>query len=246
MNFFFELKNRLLFILFSVLITTLAAVNYKEFIIYSITIPIIESQKDIQNVYFIYTNLTDIFDAYIKIFLLVAFQSFIFACSYQIFSFLTPALYKTEHKIFKNMLWVTTLSVNITHLLLCKIIIPLTIIFFENLQYSLEESGLIFYFENKINEYITFYIQIYFITYIVCMLFLVFTLYFFHQSEKKNYVKTQRKAIYITSYIIAAFITPPDVISQIILFSVITLIFENIVFVFLVYDKLIRKPVETY
>jgi len=78
------------------------------------------------------------------------------------------------------------------------------------------------------------------------MLFLVFTLYFFHQSEKKNYVKTQRKAIYITSYIIAAFITPPDVISQIILFSVITLIFENIVFVFLVYDKLIRKPVETY
>ena len=136
MNFFFELKNRLLFILFSVLITTLAAVNYKEFIIYSITIPIIESQKDIQNIYFIYTNLTDIFDAYIKIFLLVAFQSFIFACSYQIFSFLTPALYKTEHKIFKNMLWVTTLSVNITHLLLCKIIIPLTIIFFENLQYN--------------------------------------------------------------------------------------------------------------
>ena len=149
MNFFLELKNRLILVLFSVLFTTLSATIYKEFLLYSITLPIIKSQNDITNIYFIYTNLTDIFDAYLKMFILIGFQSSIVVSSYQIFGFLTPALYKVEYQILKRFLIIHLFSIVLPHILLCRMIIPLTLIFFENLKHSLEEYGLMFFWKTR-------------------------------------------------------------------------------------------------
>jgi len=240
MKFLVELKNRLIFILVSILFTAFAAAVYKEFLIYSIAIPIITIyQKDISNIYFIYTNLTDIFDVYIKVFLFVIFQSYIMVSSYQIFKFLTPALYKHEYQTFKNILFINSLFLIQTHFLLCQYLIPLTLIFFNKLQYSLKiKSGLIFYFENKINEYVDFYLVSYFAIYSICMLFLVFSLYLFHKNKKKIYIKNHRKTIYVMSYILAAFLTPPDIINQVILFTMIIIIFEIMVLGFVFYDRL--------
>ena len=248
MNFFLELKNRLLLVILSIIFTIVVAVTYKEFLVFSTTIPIIKSKShmNIASIYFIYTTLTDIFDAYVAIILFIAFHSYIIIGLYQICSFLMPALYKIEQKIVKHFLFINFSSIIIAHVLLCNLIIPLTLIFFEKLHYSLEESGLIFYFENKINEYIIFYIHVYIITYITCLLILIFTIFFFYKSKKKKFINNHRKTIYVMFYVLVALITPPDLISQMIIFIIITSLFEFIVFVFVIYDRLVRKPIEAY
>ena len=246
MSFFLELKNRLIFILLSIFLTTLVTTIYKEFLIYSITLPLIKSQKDINNIYFIYTNLTDIFDAYLKMLIVAAFRSHIISSSYQIFNFLTPALYRVEQRILKKILITNIFSIVVPHLFLCHLIIPLTVVFFEKLRYSLKKYGLIFYFENKINEYMIFYIQLYFITYILFLIIFIFTYYLSYKSNKKIFIKNSRKPTYVICYLVSAFLTPPDLICQMLVFISITIIFEIIVLMFMFYDSLARKPIKTY
>ena len=245
MSFFSELKNRLIFILLSIFLTTLVAIIYKEFLIYSITLPLIKSQKDVDKLYFIYTNLTDIFDAYLKILIVIAFHSHIISSSYQVFSFLTPALYWVEHRILRKILIANLFSMVLAHVFLCNLMIPLTVTFFEKLSYSLRKHGLIFYFENKINEYIIFYIQLYCVTYILCIIIFIFTYYLFNKNKKKIFIKNSRKTIYVACYLVSAFLTPPDLICQMLVFVGIAIIFEIIVLVFIFYDKLTRKPIKT-
>jgi len=95
------------------------------------------------------------------------------------------------------------------------------------------------YFEGKLNEYVEFYIT-------SCILFffisqLVITVFFF-SSKIKNIsliVKYYRKIVYVLFLILATIFTPPDVFSQLLIFSLSQFFYELLIFL-LIYLEIIN------
>ena len=109
-------------------------------------------------------------------------------------------------------------------------LLPLSWNFFIKLQESINKSYINFFFEAKLNEYLSFITSVFNMcllnTIIVCTIFgLVHNTY-----NIKNFISNQRKNIYLLFFIIASIITPPDVISQLILGCLSILSFETYVY----------------
>ena len=114
--------------------------------------------------------------------------------------------------------------------ILFNIIFPLFLIpkiwlFFEkiNILITSTQAFQIFY-ELKINEYFSFLFLI--LIYLnVCLLVIIFFFSFLVQL-KIQYIITFKKIFYLINSLIATFLSPPDILSQIFLFFCLSLLFE--------------------
>ena len=132
-KYLYEIKNRI-FILGLAWVSSLCTCYfYKEVILYILLKPsLFETKTD--NLYFIYTNLTELFSTYIDITFFVSNHVLGLLLVFQIYSFLKPSLYKHESNFIKQtftqLLIVLLLSVTVTY----YIIIPYSWDFFINFE----------------------------------------------------------------------------------------------------------------
>ena len=212
--FLIELKNRTLLIILTWISVIAVSYFYKEVLVFLLVKPnLIMFQQN--SLYFIFTNLTDIFSTYLKLISFIGNQFFIVFLLYHIFVFLAPGLYFFEYKryakLFKTSLILWFLSIFILNFY----ILPLSWNFFLSFQTSINHSVLTFYLEAKIVEYIDFYINLYYICCLNFQLFVLLIIYFSYIKESLDSVKTLRRFFYFGFFLIATFLTPPDVFSQI-------------------------------
>ena len=120
------------------------------------------------------------------------------------------------------ILWLLSL------LLLNKIILPFCWNFFTSFQNQSVPSVNIF-FEIRITEYLSLYVITYYITVLIGQCFLFLFLLLSVLNNKLLFVRNTRKIFYLIFFILATLITPPDVISQLILGSAFILIYELVI-----------------
>jgi sec-independent protein translocase protein TatC len=246
-KYLLELKNR-----FILLVTTCVSVIsisyfYKEILLFLIIEPDVLNNFNftLQLDYFIFTDVLEVFSVYIQLILFLNLQILFLYFLYHCFVFLIPGLFFFEYKnlnlIFKIILIVWSISVLISKYFL----IPITWNFFLSFQ---NLSSITLHFEAKLNEYLNFYISFYYLCILYSQVFTFLFICITYINTNISVIKKFRKLYYYFWVILSTFISPPDVLSQILISFVLIFLYELLIFGFIVklfFYSLIRQPIKT-
>ncbi|MCE3232222.1 MAG: tatC [Rickettsiaceae bacterium] len=199
--------------------------------IYSFLVqPLADMYQDQDGRKLIYTGLTEAFFTYLKLsFYSALFVSFPFIAS-QLYIFLAPGLYKKERHLLLPFLFATPVLFLAGAALVYYFIIPTAWHFFLSFENMGASGGLPIQLEARVSEYLSLVISLimaFGIAFQMPVLLGLLAQVGFLSSA--SLIKKRRYAIVII-FIIAAFITPPDVISQIGLALPMMLLYECSIF----------------
>jgi sec-independent protein translocase protein TatC len=226
-KFFSELKVRLIIVVLSWFIAAIISYLNKEVLLFIIIKPVLIS-TNMDSFYFIATNLTDVFSVYLKVVYLIANQITIFFLLWQGFCYITPALFYFEYKKLRFTLFLGLGLLCASIFLLNIYILPFCWQFFSSFQENPSKCVNVF-LEIRITEYLDFYTFSYYVTVILSQGFLLTFLFLDMLQDKLVFIKKSRKIFYVTFFVLATIMTPPDVISQIILGCWLIFIYELII-----------------
>lgn len=242
-NYYLEIKNRSVLLLSGWVATVLVSYTYKEILLLLVLTKQNTSLIAYTNemFYFIFTNVTEIFAAYIILIFFMTNQITVLYLCYHIFIFITLGLYKAEYNylgfIFKICLFVLFFSIIIFN----KVLLSFSWDFFLSFQNFATLKSLTLHFETKLSEYLDFYIKFHYTCIIYFQIFSLLVLFFDNfKDELLKMVKCFRKFLYYCFVIFSTVMTPPDVFSQIILSFGIIFICEILIFYFTLRKILIR------
>lgn len=228
-----ELKKRILFCLIFLTVAFCSSYYFANDIYQFLLRPLTDSFTDLEHRRLIYTSPAEGFITVMK----VAFYSALFF-SFPIFLtqfylFLSPALYKKEKKIVLLILFFSPFLFLLGACLAYFFLLPITFKFFLGFEVQgLAGSTIIpIQLETKISEYLNLIIEIIFSFGIAfqlpfCLLFLIRI-----GLLSVDGLKVRRKYWIVIIFIIAAILTPPDVISQISLAIPLVLLFEIVILI---------------
>lgn len=222
-RYFLEIYNRFLILLLAWSLNFIVLYYYKEQIIY-----LLGQHQEVAFPYFISTSLTEIFFVYLKgsSFLALYFAYPILLL--QLAIFIIPALYKYEYLIIRNFFFLSILLYLCTTIFIYQIFLPYCWKFFSSFQLRAEESLISLHFEARLADYLNFFFETYFLLNLILHLFLVF-LFFLYQIRLNTILKF-RKLFYLSFFVFATLLTPPEVISQVLVGTFFILFFESFLF----------------
>ena len=231
LEYLLELRNKFILLIITFFATLIVCYCYKDALLFLVT----QMHLSDKNLYFIFTDVTELLSVYIKVVFFFTFQVSFWYFFYYLFSFLSTALYFHEFKLINFLLVSGTFFWLLSVLLSSYIIIPFGWNFFLSFQF---QQG--FYFEARINDYLNFYTYFYVLCFIYCQLFTLLFIFLINIQQNYYYIKNYRKVYYYAFLIIATLITPPDLLSQLITTSFLIIIYE-IVLLFSVFSFYIKK-----
>ena len=240
-NFFYELQIRILLLILSSCITLITSYLYKDVIIFNLVKPYLIINK-MSSFYFIFTDITEVFSTYLYLCSFITIQSVFFLGIYHISVFLTPGLFLFESQLLKNLIRFNFMGWFCLIIILHKYIIPISCKFFITFQNTLSNDSINFYFEAKINEFLTFYITLYYLLFLILQFFIFIYLILTKYIKILQEIKGFRKNFYFLFFILATLITPPDVLSQLIVCFTIISFYESLKF--LSFTRLNMKTVD--
>ena len=189
---------------------------YKETILFTLIILNSSFVNSSVKPYFIFTEVTEIFNVYLILALFIANQIGIFFLLYQSFMFLILGLYNFELIKIKFGFKIFIISWLFSLCLLYNLIIPFSWNFFISFQEnSANTQPFSLFFEAKLIDYLRYFINIYYICLMSCQFLGILTIILTSLNEKLKQTKTFRKLFYLIFVAFSTIITPPDVISQI-------------------------------
>lgn len=206
LKYLIEIRNKFILLTITFFSTLVVCYYYKDALLFLVT----QMQLNDENLYFIFTDVTELFSVYFKIVFFFSVHITLWYFFYHIFFFATTALYFYEFK-FLNLLWINgTLFWFLSILVTSCIIIPFGWSFF--LSYHFQDG---FYFEARVSDYFKFYRDVYVVCLIYCQLSVLLFVFLADSQQNYFYIRKYRKIYYYVFLIIATFMTPPDIISQI-------------------------------
>jgi len=234
-----EIRNRVMYSLFSMVLTFGVVYLYSEKFLYFLTKSFILLDFP-KHRGFIFTDMTE---ALVTHFYMSFLATFLFSLPfliYNILSFLKPSFYNFDFsKILKeivSLLWINIVSFGI---FFC-VIIPKICLFFTNFE---QKNGVTrLFLEARISSFLSFFLHFVHINFVLTLL-----MFFAILGIKKNYVsflfvKSLRQKFFFFSLLLSAFISPPDILSQISLTLLILFIYEILYF----YSIFQKKKREKY
>jgi len=177
-----------------------------------------------QHLDLIYTALPESFLAYLKISLFTALILSIPFFSYQAYLFISPGLHNFEKKFFK----IICLCIPILFWSACFFvyfcIIPIVCKFF--LSFGIKE-GFHVLFQGKIEEYFSFITNLMLIFGVVFQLPIALIVLFLLKIITLQGMIEKRRIFIVTTFVIGGILTPPDVITQIMMAMPMCLLYET-------------------
>ena len=225
-----EIRNRLFLLLLTWLFTIFICYFYKEIILFYVMNSTNSVKIDSVSLdYFIFTDVTEIFQIYMKLIFFISNQVILFIFFYHFLIFLSSGLYTFEYKKLYFFIRLLIISCAMSILFLNIFVMPLSWDFFLNFQGN-NFKPIPFFFEAKISEYLIFYINLYYFCFVTCLLSFLF--FFFASNFSKNVIqiKKLRKFFYYSFFLISTLTTPPDVFSQIFVSFILICVYEIIIF----------------
>lgn len=213
MQHFSELRKRLIIIATAIIVGSLVSYNYIQVLIDIII-------KPAQGLEFIYLSPPELFMAYIKIALLVGFAITSPISLIQIWLFVKPGLKVKEKRylIFALLMGIVFFLMGVVFSYF--VIIPITITFF--VQVQVDQIQPLFSFEN----YIGFVLSLLLSFGLVFELPLFVSLLSMLNLVTTKTLKKYRKLMILLIFIAAAVLTPPDILSQVLMAVPMVLLYE--------------------
>jgi len=224
-KYLLEIKYR---ILFSVIAWSFMMVNcyyFKETLLYVFMGFSLKSNKNYL-LYFLTTDVAEVFIAYIQLSYYVANQITMVFIYCQIFIFLSAGLYVFEYAYFKIIVVATIFFWVLFVFILNSFIFPTSWNFFLKFQEFLSFQNLTFYFEAKLNEYLVFYRSVFYLCSLIYQIVILFFIFLYLFKTNLLIVKKLIKIFYFLFLIVSTFLTPPEVIFQLIISICIIIIYE--------------------
>lgn len=210
-----ELRKRLLWVFVVMAIGTGICFIFVESIYGFLVQPLANAMGEGSTNRLIYTGLTEAFFTYLK----VAFFAGIFLTFpillLQVWQFLAPGLYKNEKMAFLPFLIATPLLFFTGGAVVYYAIIPAAWPFFLSFQSAGAETALPIQLEARVSEYLDLIMTLIFAFGLCFQLPVLLSLMGRVGLVSSQWLKTKRKYAIITAFVVAAFLTPPDVISQV-------------------------------
>jgi len=210
-----ELRKRLIYILIAFFLTFAVCYNFSEEIFQFLVKPLAALlQEKGAGRRLIYTGLTEAFLTYIKV---AAFAASLIAfplIASQVWMFIAPGLYQNERKLFISLLVATPILFVLGAIFAYTVIFPAAYQFFLSFESSAAIGSLPIQFEAKVNEYLSFVMRLIFAFGICFEMPIVLTLLAsIGVVSRQSLIEKWRIAVLLI-FIVAAVITPPDVLSM--------------------------------
>lgn len=248
-KYFVEIRNRFLLVLLTWFSTLFISYLYKEILLFSIVQPnlILDFSSGSTFLYFIFTNVTEVFSVYFQLVLFLSFQIFLLYFFYHMFSFLSPSLFNSEY-FYLNFICKIIISIWVFSLILLNyILVPLTWNFFLSFQNLTKAYSFNLHFEAKLDEYLNFYIELYYFSVLYCQVFTILFLFLLYTNTNIKIIRKFRKLNYYLFVIFSTLISPPDILSQIFISITSIALYEILLFSFIFRSSLIlltRQPIK--
>ncbi len=212
-----ELRRRLLWALVAMAAGTAICFIYVDHIYGFLVQPLADAMEPGDSQRLIYTGLTEAFFTYVKVaFFAGIFLTFPILLA-QIWLFVAPGLYKNERKAFLPFLVATPVLFFLGGAMVYFVVLPTAWPFFLSFQSTGAETALPIQLEARVGEYLDLVMALIFSFGLCFQLPVLLTLMGRAGLITADTLAKGRKYAIIIIFIVAAFLTPPDVISQILL-----------------------------
>jgi sec-independent protein translocase protein TatC len=222
-----ELRSRLLKSLIAFLIAFVICFHFAEPIFGFLVEPLARIMQQVGGSQrMIYTALTEAFLTYVKVGLFGALMVSFPIFATQLWLFVAPGLYKNEKRAFLPFLIASPILFALGCALVYYLIIPLAWTFLLGFQTTSAETVLPIQLEAKVGEYLDLMMKLVF-AFGLCFQLPVLLVLLVRVGllQSASLVSKRRYAIVLT-FIMAAVLTPPDVVSQVALAVPILLLYE--------------------
>jgi sec-independent protein translocase protein TatC len=225
-----ELRRRLVNYFLFLTIAVAISYNYADSIYSYLTIPL-EGSFNAEGRAMIFTSLTEGFFTYLKLALFAGFFISFPALAWNAYFFIAPGLYKKEKKKILPYLLLAPILFLLGALLAYKFVIPAAWNFFVGFENITPSSGMPIILQAKISEYLSLVTSMIIGFGIAFQLPIIMTLLTQLGLVNIAWLKGKRRHAIVLIFIVAAVLTPPDIMSQIMLAIPLLILFEASLFV---------------
>lgn len=212
---FAELRGRIIFSFLFFCITFGFCYFFKESIYRFLLAPLIEVMKNNNDFSLIYTDLTEAFFVYLRVALMSALLFSFPVFAWQFYMFLAPGLYKSEKTVLLPCLIITPILFITGAAVVYYYIFPLAWKFFIAFEHSGKSFGIPIEFMPSVSEYLDLVLQFMFAFGIAFQIPVILILMVRVKLLAVKNLSDKRRIAIVAIFIIAAILTPPDVLSQI-------------------------------
>lgn len=185
---------------------------------------------------FIFTDLTEVFYTTIKLNFIISIYILIPFFIYQVWCFIIPSSFLKERKKY-NFFCITIFTLfNFSLIFVYFLLLPELYKFLLNFQVNTNFMSI--QLEARIHSYVELACKIFFFSSLLFQLPIIFFLAFKYGLLNTNFLIENRAKIFFINLFLAAFISPPDVLIQILLALYLQLMIEVLLLLMFFYKKL--------